>query len=48
MRAGDGGVIINISSSAAMRPSSPGIVVYGAAKAAMNAMTESIAREYAP
>jgi NAD(P)-dependent dehydrogenase (short-subunit alcohol dehydrogenase family) len=48
MCAGDGGVIINISSSAATRPSSPGIVVYGAAKAAMNAMTESMAREYAP
>ena len=48
MRAGEGGVIINISSSAATRPSSPGIVVYGAAKAAMNAMTESMAREYAP
>jgi len=48
MRARDGGVIINISSSAATRPCSLGIVVYGAAKAAMNAMTESMAREYAP
>jgi NAD(P)-dependent dehydrogenase (short-subunit alcohol dehydrogenase family) len=48
MRAGDGGVIINISSSAATRPTSPGIAVYGAAKAAMNAMTVSLAREYGP
>lgn len=48
MRAGDGGVIINISSSAATRPSSPGIAAYGAAKAAMNAMTVSMAREYGP
>jgi NAD(P)-dependent dehydrogenase (short-subunit alcohol dehydrogenase family) len=48
MRAGDGGVIINISSSAATRPSSPGIAAYGAAKAAMNAMTASMAREYGP
>jgi NAD(P)-dependent dehydrogenase (short-subunit alcohol dehydrogenase family) len=48
MRTGDGGVVINISSSAATRPSSPGIAAYGAAKAAMNAMTASMAREYAP
>jgi NAD(P)-dependent dehydrogenase (short-subunit alcohol dehydrogenase family) len=48
MRAGDGGVIINISSSAATRPSAPGIAAYGAAKAAMNAMTVSMAREYGP
>ncbi len=48
MRAGDGGVIINISSSAATRPSAPGIAAYGAAKAAMNAMTASMAREYGP
>ncbi len=48
MRGGDGGVIINISSSAATRPSAPGIAAYGAAKAAMNAMTASMAREYGP
>jgi NAD(P)-dependent dehydrogenase (short-subunit alcohol dehydrogenase family) len=48
MRATNGGVIINISSSAATRPSAPGIAAYGAAKAAMNAMTISMAREYGP
>ena len=47
MADGDGGVIINISSSGALAPL-PQVVPYGAAKAALNAMTVSLAREYAP
>lgn len=47
MRQGDGGVIINISSSGALRPL-PEVVAYSGAKAALNAMTASLAREYAP
>ena len=47
MADGDGGVIINISSSGALMPL-PQVVPYGAAKAALNAMTVSLAREYAP
>ena len=47
MAEGDGGVIINISSSGALMPL-PGAVPYGAAKAALNAMTVSFAREYGP
>lgn len=46
MDAGGGG-IINISSSGALMPL-PGVVPYGAAKAALNAMTVSLAREYGP
>jgi len=42
-----GGAIINISSIASTR-SSPGVVPYSGAKAALNAMTVSLAREYAP
>ena len=44
---GDGGVIINISSSGALMPL-PAVVPYSAAKAALNAMTVSFAREYGP
>ena len=44
---GDGGVIINISSSGALMPL-PGAVPYSGAKAALNAMTVSFAREYGP
>jgi NAD(P)-dependent dehydrogenase (short-subunit alcohol dehydrogenase family) len=44
---GDGGVIINISSSGALMPL-PGVVPYSGAKAALNAMTVSFAREYGP
>lgn len=44
---GDGGCIINISSTGALM-ALPGIVPYGAAKAALNAMTVSLSREYAP
>jgi NAD(P)-dependent dehydrogenase (short-subunit alcohol dehydrogenase family) len=47
MADGDGGVIINVSSSGARRPV-PGVIVYGGAKAALNAMTLSLAHEYAP
>jgi NAD(P)-dependent dehydrogenase (short-subunit alcohol dehydrogenase family) len=47
MADGDGGVIINISSSGALMPL-PGAVPYGGAKAALNAMTVSFAREYGP
>ncbi len=42
-----GGVIINVSSSGALMPL-PYVVPYGAAKAALNAMTRSLAAEYGP
>lgn len=44
---GDGGSIINISSSGSITPL-PGVVPYGSAKAALNAMSRSLAYEYAP
>lgn len=44
---GDGGTIINVSSSGALM-ALPGVVPYGAAKAALNAMTRSLAAEYGP
>jgi len=44
---GDGGVIINISSSGALVPL-PRVVPYSGAKAALNAMTVSLAHEYGP
>jgi NAD(P)-dependent dehydrogenase (short-subunit alcohol dehydrogenase family) len=47
MADGDGGSIINISSSGALMPL-PGAVTYSGAKAALNAMTVSFAREYGP
>lgn len=47
MREGSGGTIINISSSGALIPL-PKVVPYSAAKAALNAMTVSLAREYGP
>jgi NAD(P)-dependent dehydrogenase (short-subunit alcohol dehydrogenase family) len=47
MADGDGGVIVNISSSGALVPL-PGVVPYAGAKAALNAMTVSLAREYGP
>jgi len=47
MVAGDGGVIINFSSTAAFKPE-PHTVPYGGAKAAINAMTVSLAKAYAP
>jgi NAD(P)-dependent dehydrogenase (short-subunit alcohol dehydrogenase family) len=47
MAAGDGGTIINVSSLGALNPQ-PGIVPYAGAKAALNAMTVGLAREFAP
>jgi NAD(P)-dependent dehydrogenase (short-subunit alcohol dehydrogenase family) len=47
MSDGAGGSIINVSSSGALRPM-PGVVPYGSAKAALNAMTQSLAVEYGP
>ena len=47
MMAGDGGVIINFSSTAAFKPE-PHTIPYGGAKAAINAMTVSLAKAYAP
>ena len=44
---GAGGVIINVTSSGSLMPS-PGVVPYGSAKAALNAMTRSLAAEYGP
>jgi NAD(P)-dependent dehydrogenase (short-subunit alcohol dehydrogenase family) len=47
MADGEGGVIINISSTGALMPL-PGVIPYSGAKAALNAMTVSLAREYGP
>jgi len=47
MADGDGGVIINISSSGSLIPL-PEVIVYGGAKSALNAMTVSLSHEYAP
>jgi NAD(P)-dependent dehydrogenase (short-subunit alcohol dehydrogenase family) len=47
MYEGDGGTIINVSSSGALMPL-PNVVPYGSAKAALNAMTRSLAAEYGP
>jgi NAD(P)-dependent dehydrogenase (short-subunit alcohol dehydrogenase family) len=47
MAAADGGVIINVSSSGALMPL-PQVIPYSGAKAALNAMTVSMAREYGP
>ncbi|MDB5423754.1 MAG: short-chain dehydrogenase, partial [Phenylobacterium sp.] len=47
MAAGDGGSIINISSLGALDPR-PSIVPYAGAKAALNAMSVGLAREFAP
>jgi NAD(P)-dependent dehydrogenase (short-subunit alcohol dehydrogenase family) len=44
---GDGGVIINVTSSGSLLPL-PYVVPYGSAKAALNAMTRSLAAEYGP
>jgi NAD(P)-dependent dehydrogenase (short-subunit alcohol dehydrogenase family) len=40
-------VIINVTSSGSLMPL-PGIVPYGAAKAALNSMSRSLAAEYGP
>lgn len=47
MHDGDGGVIINVSSTGALMPL-PGVIPYGSSKAALNAMTRSLATEYGP
>jgi NAD(P)-dependent dehydrogenase (short-subunit alcohol dehydrogenase family) len=47
MRSAGGGSIINISSTAALRPAPDGLV-YAGAKAALNAMTEGLAQAYGP
>lgn len=47
MARGDGGCIINISSTGALMPL-PMVIPYGSAKAALNAMSVSLSREYAP
>lgn len=47
MAEGEGGAIINVSSSGALVPL-PMVVPYSGAKAALNAMTVSLAREYGP
>ena len=47
MSQGDGGCIINVSSTGALM-ALPQAVPYGGAKAALNAMTVSLSREYAP
>jgi len=47
MNEGDGGVIIATSSSGALVPA-PNTIPYGGAKAALNAMTVSLAHGYGP
>jgi NAD(P)-dependent dehydrogenase (short-subunit alcohol dehydrogenase family) len=47
MAAGDGGSIINVSSTASVTPS-PRSEPYGAAKAGLNALTRSLAYAYGP
>jgi NAD(P)-dependent dehydrogenase (short-subunit alcohol dehydrogenase family) len=47
MARGEGGSIINISSGASWKPM-PRVVPYAGAKAALNAMTVSLAQEYGP
>ena len=47
MSDGDGGVIINVTSSGSLVPL-PGVIPYGSAKAALNAMSRSLAAEYGP
>ncbi|QKS02116.1 SDR family oxidoreductase [Sphingomonas sp. CL5.1] len=47
MRDGEGGAIINVSSTGGAMPM-PEIIPYGSAKAALNAMTLSFAHEYGP
>ena len=47
MFAGDGGCVINVSSSGALRPQ-PRYGPYAGAKAALNVLTEVFSKEYAP
>jgi NAD(P)-dependent dehydrogenase (short-subunit alcohol dehydrogenase family) len=47
MAAGEGGSIINVSSTASIR-ATPNVIPYAAAKAGLNAMTEAFALAYGP
>jgi len=47
MRKNGGGVIVNIGSTAALRPR-PGLTVYNASKGAVHVMSKSMAVEFAP
>jgi NAD(P)-dependent dehydrogenase (short-subunit alcohol dehydrogenase family) len=47
MAAGDGGAIVNISSTAAIRPN-PETAPYAAAKAGLNILTVALAKEFGP
>lgn len=47
IESGEGGSIINVSSTGALMPL-PGVIPYGSSKAALNAMSISMAAEYAP
>lgn len=47
LQQGDGGAIVNVGSVSGMRPS-PGTAAYGAAKAGLVSLTESLAVEWAP
>lgn len=47
MMDGDGGTIINVSSTASLNPGA-GTVPYAAAKSGLNAMTEALARAFGP
>jgi len=47
MRANGGGVIVNVGSTAGIRPR-PGLAVYNASKGAVHVMTKSLAVELAP
>jgi NAD(P)-dependent dehydrogenase (short-subunit alcohol dehydrogenase family) len=47
MRAAGGGVIVNVSSSGSLRPQ-PGFAPYAAAKAGVNVLTQTFAKEFGP
>jgi NAD(P)-dependent dehydrogenase (short-subunit alcohol dehydrogenase family) len=47
MAAGNGGAIINVTSTASVRPSME-MAIYGAAKAGLNLLTQTFAQEYGP
>ncbi len=47
MAAGDGGAVLNISSTGALRPD-PEFLPYAAAKAGLNTLTEGFAKAYGP
>lgn len=47
MADGDGGCIVNVSSTGSLKPL-PEVIPYGSSKAALNAMSLSLSAEYAP